>query len=104
MALLLVSIGIVMGVIADVFLKKSQIVDWRLTLGGLLYGLAAVPVWMAYKRASFAWIAIAWQALSLSLSLFVGLTIFGETLTPKRLAALAFALAAILVLQTEGNT
>jgi multidrug transporter EmrE-like cation transporter len=101
-ALVMISLGISLGLLGDVFLKQSGgVADWRLVLGTLLYSVAAIPVWIAYKHASFTWIAIAWQALSLSVSVLIGVTVFRESLTPKRLAALAFALAAVVLLQTE---
>jgi multidrug transporter EmrE-like cation transporter len=91
-----------MGILGDIFLKTATDPrSLKFGAGVLCYLLTAGPVWLALRMQTFASIAIAWQAISLSLALLVAVLFFKESLSSRQIAALAFTVAAIVLLQTE---
>ena len=100
----LIALSCSMGILGDVFLKTALALGSPKFIAGVLcYALTACPVWFALRMETFASISIAWQAISLSLALLVAVLFFKETLSARQIAALAFTIAAIVLLQTESS-
>lgn len=94
-AFLLMSCGTLLGILGDVFLKQADSLSKRFWLGMLSYACCAFPLWKMYRLASWLTVTIAWPAVSISVSLLVGVFFFKESLTFRQLAALSLAIGAI---------
>ncbi len=94
--LLVVGVGVTL--LADVFLKKSELSTVSLlSIGAFLYALVAIPVAAAFKFNQFSIVILLWQAVIVSIGLLLGWLIFKEPLTPLKIAAFGAALLTVLL-------
>jgi hypothetical protein len=89
------------GMIGDVLLKKGGVM--RLIMGAFLFSLTAFPTWKAYQSASFSSVTIFWQSCYLIEGLILGFSIFGDAVTPRKLAAVVLALLAVALAGEQGG-
>ena len=92
----LIPIGVALTVIADVFLKKSNLSDWRyIAIGFVLYGLVALPVAAAFRFTEFGVLFMVWEVGTVAFGLFVGTVVFREPFTALKLMAFILAMGAL---------
>lgn len=84
------------------YVSKKWALDPTVKLGCVLVSMYALGslAWMPaiYKGQSLSVVGSIWNLLSFGLTLFVGLVIFKETLSPHQWVGLVFALVAIILL------
>ena len=89
-------IGVLFTIAGDVFLKKSQLHDYKfLALGFLLYVIGAIPVAIVFRTMDFGSVFLVWEALTVMLAMGIAVLYFGEGLTAYKTLALLFALSAL---------
>ena len=80
----------------DVFLKKSQVYNYKLlVLGLILYSAGVIPVAIVFRKMDFGSVFLVWEALTIILALLIASFYFKETLTLYKGLALLFALGAL---------
>ena len=93
---LLIVVGVVLNIIADVILKKGGYGDWKYLMGGfLIYGLIALPVAVAFKYTEFGQLFLIWEAIAVIIGVITASLYFGEVFTAYRLIALLLSLVAL---------
>ncbi len=94
--LFLITIGVIATLVGDVFLKKSQMINWWLFAAGILfYALGVVPVAMVFKKIEFGSVFLIWEAATVIAALFVAYFFFHEGFNVYKGLALLFALCAL---------
>ena len=94
--LLLIALGVVLSIGADIFLKKSGFTNPKFIFYGfLLYGLTAIPVAAAFNLIDFGPVFLIWESLSIIIALVIGSVLFHEPLTSGKIISLLLALAAL---------
>src|SRR5579872_4864280 len=88
-ASLVVLFAVSIALAGDVFFKKASGVPW---LGFLLYAASGLPIWYSYRIASWMQIGVLWQALAIVMTIGVGVLVFGEVLSWRKIAAFGLAL------------
>jgi multidrug transporter EmrE-like cation transporter len=89
---LLIAAAVLLGLAGDVLFKTSPA---RLpVLGFVLYASSGIPVWLSYRRGSWMAVSALWQAMAVLISILLGVALFGETLTLRKILAFALALTA----------
>lgn len=92
----LIAVGVILTIIADMFLKRGGATDWRFLVAGfLVYGLIAFPVAVAFKYAEFGQLFLVWEASAILLGVTVASLFYGEAFTTSRLIAVLLALGAL---------
>lgn len=92
----LVLVGTGLSVIADIFLKKSNLNDYRyLIIGALFYTATALPVAVVFKYMDFGKLFLIWEAVFVLLGIAVATWYYREPFTVYRLIALILALGAL---------
>lgn len=92
---LLISTGVALSMVGDVFLKKSHTTDTKLFILGLFfYALGAIPVAFAFTKIEFGSVFLIWEAVTVIAALTIGALIFKEHFTVYKVIALFLALGA----------
>jgi multidrug transporter EmrE-like cation transporter len=60
----------------------------------VLYAIAGLPAWYSYKLVPWMEMGIIWQALSVTLTIIIGVIVFGEVLSWSKLLAFSLILIA----------
>lgn len=94
--LLLVGLAVALGLGGDVVFKKDTGIPWW---GFGLYAASGLPVWIAYRNGTWMQIGVLWQALVTVLNIGLGILLFSEVLTTKKLSAFLLALIAAWLAQ-----
>ena len=95
-ATLSVAIAVILATIADVYLKKSQLSNYKYILVGIvLYALGALPVAVAFKTVDFSLVFFIWEALAIILGLGLGIIIFKEHFSALKVGAFVAALVSL---------
>jgi len=97
LTLLIVS-GVILTVIADVFLKKSaahNVGFWL--LGLLLYAFVAIPVAFAFRMTGFGNLFLIWEAVTVVAGIIVATVLFEEAFTIQKFAALILVIAGLVL-------
>lgn len=82
--------------VADIFLKKSDFYNYKfLIYGFVLYGMATIPVALAFKRMDFGSVFIAWESITVISALIIASLLFKESFSVYKVSALILAIAAI---------
>src|SRR3989338_3283342 len=93
---LLILIGVVLTILADILLKKGGYSDWRYLIGGfLIYGVIALPVAAAFKYTDFGQLFLIWEDVAVVLGVATASWYYAAAFTGYRFSALALALAAL---------
>ena len=97
---LLILCGVILTVIADVFLKRSVdhgINTVFLLLGLVLYASVAFPVALAFRMIEFGELFLVWEAVTVGMGVFIATVVFKEPLTVHRLVAFVLVIAALIL-------
>lgn len=95
-SIFLITIGVILSTIGDVFLKKSHLNNWWFFGAGILfYALGVVPVAVVFKKIDFGSVFLIWEAITVIIALLVANLYFNETFTVYKALALLFALCAL---------
>jgi multidrug transporter EmrE-like cation transporter len=71
-----------------------------LVIGWVLYSVSLILFAHLLRRAKLAVLFALWMGMAAILLFFAGWWLFGETLSPRHLAGLAFVVAGVILLQT----
>jgi multidrug transporter EmrE-like cation transporter len=94
--ILFISLGVCVTVVADVLLKKSGLTDYKYLYAGIaLYGLAGLPVALAFKYTDFGKVFLIWEILAVLTGIAVASWFYKEDFTVNRFIALALGFAAL---------
>jgi multidrug transporter EmrE-like cation transporter len=96
--ILLVCGGVLLTVLADVFLKKSsgQNVGF-LILGLILYASVAYPVALAFRLTEFGELFLIWETATVILGIAIATAVFRERLSLQRVLALILVITALIL-------
>jgi multidrug transporter EmrE-like cation transporter len=95
---LFVALAVGIEVIADIFLKKSGLSNYRYILIGIvLYAAIGIPVAVAFNYSDFGALFIAWEAIGVIFGLVVATLYFKEPFTIYRFTAVILALGALVL-------
>lgn len=91
-----IAVGVVFTMAGDVFLKKSQLYNYKyFALGLLLYACGVIPVAIVFRKIDFGSVFLIWEALTIILAMAIASFYFKEDFTLYKGLALLFALAAL---------
>ncbi len=92
------ALGVVLTLLADVALKRSDLfaLKWLL-VGVVLYGLVAIPVAILFRMVEFGNLFIIWEAAYLILGIVVATLFYREPLTSYRITALILSIIAMVL-------
>ncbi len=80
----------------DVFLKKSQLYNYKLlVLGLVLYACGVIPVAIVFRKIDFGSVFLIWEALTVIMAMGIASFYFNEGFTVYKGLALLFALGAL---------
>jgi len=97
-AIIAFAIAVALSTIADVYLKKSQLSNYKfIVLGIVLYAAGALPVAFAFKVVDFSLVFFIWQAIAIILGLGLGMALFHEQFSLLKFAAFIAALVALFL-------
>jgi drug/metabolite transporter (DMT)-like permease len=101
-SLLLVFSWVVVATFADTRFKAAAgVLTTDFWIGFASYAICSFGAIMAFRRASWGWIILIWNVLSLALSLFLSVVLYGEPLTRHRLVAALMLFGAFLLVGGE---
>jgi hypothetical protein len=95
---LLITIGVGLTALADIFLKKApNTLHWYTLAGALLYCSVAIPVVFAFRLTGFGALFIIWEAAYVIAGIVLGGVLFHESFTVARFFAVVFAISAAVL-------
>jgi len=93
---ILVLTGVLLTVLADVFLKRSGGQNPGLLIFGLvLYASVAYPVALAFRLTDFGELFLIWEAATVVLGIGVATLVFQEDLSVQRVLAVILVIVAL---------
>lgn len=94
-SLILILSGVAVSMLGDVYLKKSEVYNYKLLiLGTLLYAFGAIPVAFAFKKIDFGSVFLIWEATTVISALVIASLVFKEHFSVYKCIALFLALGA----------
>ena len=98
LALTLILIWVGIATYGDTLFKTAtSVTSGKFVVGSATYFATSFFAFWTFKLQKFGWIILLWNSLSLALSLFLSVVMFGEPFTLRRRIAAALILAAILL-------
>lgn len=88
---------VLIGLTGDAFFKKGAKHFPFVFLGALAYLCCSIPATLAFRSSSYMTVCYRWDCYSLLATPIIGLLIFGEHLTFRKIAVLGLLLAAMLL-------
>lgn len=96
-AIISVALAVLLSTVADVYLKKSHLTNFRyLIIGIILYAVAALPIALAFKIVDFSLVFFLWEAFAILLGVILGIIIFKENFSIFKTLACTTALISLL--------
>lgn len=103
-SMLLITVGVVVNLTADIFLKKSANGSNLFFFSGLaLTACVAIPTALAYRIATFGRVVIVWQSISVVAFIATAKLLFKERFGIREVIALVLVGSAMLILSKSGN-
>lgn len=98
MAVGIIVVWVCLATYGDTLFKSApSIVSLRFAGGAMSYLLSSVLAFWGFKLKQWGWTILLWNSISLGLSLFLSVVLFGEPFTIRRKLATALVVAALLL-------
>ncbi len=92
----MITVGVILTVVGDVFLKKSGGSNWwYIGIGVVTYALVAIPVAIAFKYTEFGKLFLIWESIVIIFGMALASWYFKEPFTSPKFVSLILALAAL---------